>query len=73
MRCQEETKKETYKGFSSRIARTIKQYPVDVIDKTIDSMERRLQLVIKGKGGRTKYYLVTYTYIYFIPHVVRKL
>lgn len=50
-----EIKKESYQMFCKRVARTIKEFPMDVIDKTIESMERRIGLVIKGRGDRTKY------------------
>jgi hypothetical protein len=48
-------KKESYQQFSKRVAQTIKEFPADIIDNTIESMERRLKLVVEGKGNRTKY------------------
>lgn len=50
-----EIKRETFREFSCRVRKTIKRFPVATLDKTIDSMNKRLQLVVKGKGDRTKY------------------
>ena len=46
---------ESYNSFCKRVANTIKNYPSETIDKTIDSMVHRFYMVIKGKGYRTKY------------------
>ena len=46
---------ETYQEFCNRVKRTLEEFPTDIIDKTIDSMGRRLHLIMKGKGNRTKY------------------
>ena len=47
--------RETYNQFCRRIRATIMDYSTDVIDRTIESMPKRIDLVIKGKGIRTKY------------------
>jgi len=47
--------RETYEEFSERVTRTIKNMPVDVVDKIIESMDNRISLVIFSKGQRTKY------------------
>jgi hypothetical protein len=47
--------KESFAAFSERIKRTMKSIPVETINKTILSMNKRMQLIIKGKGNRTKY------------------
>ena len=47
--------KETYKQFCDRVKRIVLNFNKDVIDRTIESMPRRLDAVIKGKGNRTKY------------------
>ena len=47
--------RETYEEFSERVIRTIKNMPVDVVDKIIESMNNRISLVISSKGQRTKY------------------
>lgn len=47
--------KENFEHFSERCRKTILNYPVDKINKTIESMPKRIQLVIKKKGQRLKY------------------
>ena len=47
--------RETYKEFSERVIRTIKNMPVDVVDKILESMDNQISLVINFKGQRTKY------------------
>lgn len=46
---------ETYAQFCKRVAKKIRSFPIDTINKTIDSMKGRLEKVISGKGHRTKY------------------
>ena len=46
---------ENFEDFSARVNDTILQADIDNIDKTIESMEKRINLVIKHKGQRTKY------------------
>ena len=50
-----EIKKETFLEFSRRVRKTIKSWPVEVLDKTIDSMPKRLAKAVSTKGERTKY------------------
>ena len=40
--------KETFQGFSKRVKQTILEFPSDVIDKTIASMPKRIDMVIKS-------------------------
>ena len=47
--------KETYPDFCRRVRKTIMEYSTAVIDRTIDSMPKRINQVIEGKGLRTKY------------------
>ena len=47
--------KETFQSFSTRVKRTVLSFPSDVIDKTIASMPKRINMVIKNGGHRTKY------------------
>ena len=47
--------REAYEEFSERVTRTIKNMPVDVVDKIIESMDNRICLVLFSKGQRTKY------------------
>lgn len=52
---QKKITKETYKELSSRVKETILSFSSAEIDKIIDSMDRRITAVLKGKGQRTKY------------------
>lgn len=47
--------KETYDQFVARCAKTLKDFPSDIIDRTIDSMPNRLHKIIERNGQRTKY------------------
>jgi len=46
---------ETREEFVKRIKRTLYGIDTGIIDRTIESMEKRLELIIKNKGERTKY------------------
>ena len=46
---------ENFENFSKRIKQTMEDFTKDVIDKTIESMNKRIGLIIKCKGQRTKY------------------
>ena len=48
--------KETYPHFCRRVRKTIMEYSTAVIDRTIDSMPKRINQVIESKGLRTKYW-----------------
>ena len=48
--------RETYDEFCDRVRNTILNYDVDVIDRTIETMPKRIKLILKGKGYRTKYW-----------------
>jgi transposase len=41
--------------FSARVTKTMKSFSSSEIDKIIDSMDKRITKVLKGKGQRTKY------------------
>lgn len=47
--------KENYAEFSARVKRTIESIPHSVIDKTIESLPKRIDMLIKMKGQRLKY------------------
>ena len=47
--------REKYEEFCTRVKETIQGISVELIDKTIGSMNSRVAAVIKCKGGRTKY------------------
>ena len=46
---------ESYAEFLQRIEQTLKSIPVEIIDRTIASMPKRINEVISRKGQRTKY------------------
>jgi transposase len=46
---------ETFEKFAHRCKKTLEEFPRDVIDRTIESMDKRIQMVIDNKGQRTKY------------------
>ena len=46
---------ESWEQFIKRIEETLMGFDQGVIDKTIETMEKRLDLIIKNKGERTKY------------------
>ena len=46
---------ESYPQFCQRVVRTITNFNRDIIDKTIESMNTRMKLIIEKKGHRTKY------------------
>lgn len=46
---------ESFEAFSERVKRTITNYPVNEIDKIIESMPSRLKKIIKRKGQRLRY------------------
>ncbi len=52
---QKNITKETFKELSSRVKETILSVSSEEIDKIIDSMDKRISAVLKGKGQRTKY------------------
>lgn len=52
---QLEITRENYEQFYTRVQKTLKEFSVDFINKTIESMNRRIDMVIKTKGERTKY------------------
>lgn len=46
---------ESYQDFEGRIVSTIRNVSTDVIDKTIASTQKRLQMIVSSGGRRTKY------------------
>ena len=46
---------ETKDEFETRIKRTIESLPLSIIDNTIESMYKRMQMIIDCKGDRLKY------------------
>ena len=46
---------ETFQEFSERIATTFHNLDTALIDRTIESMNHRIELLIENKGQRTRY------------------
>ena len=46
---------ETFDQFCARVVKTMEKYPVETINKTIESMDQRMGMIIDGQGHRTKY------------------
>ena len=47
--------KESYEDFVKRCQKTLLDFPSSIIDRTIDTMPKRLRLIIENRGNRTKY------------------
>ena len=47
--------REDFGEFSARVKRTLESVPVDVVDRTIRSMDKRIDLIVKRKGQRIRY------------------
>ena len=48
-------RKETFEEFCERVEDTLLNFDKDIIDRTILSMNNRMDLIVKGKGNRLKY------------------
>ena len=46
---------ESFEDFARRVKSTLYSMPTEIIDKTIASMSKRLDLITKNRGRRTKY------------------
>ena len=47
--------KESFAAFSERCKNTLLNFPADIIDNTVASMNKRIDMVIAARGQRTKY------------------
>lgn len=47
--------KETYDQFVGRVKGTILEFPVDKVDSIIDTMSKRMAMLVEKKGQRLKY------------------
>ena len=47
--------KETFEQFKQRVLRCCDEIDTSTIDKTIESLTQRIDIVMKGKGARTKW------------------
>jgi hypothetical protein len=52
---EQKIRKENFEQFSERCRKTLLEYSTAVIDRTIDSMPKRIDMVVKKKGQRIKY------------------
>ena len=52
---QQHIEQETFPEFAARVKHTIQSIHVDVIDRTIESLPRRMEMVVKSKGHRIKF------------------
>ena len=46
---------ESFEAFSKRVRQTIKNFPTEITDKTIKSMNKQMKMIVTLKGERTKY------------------
>ena len=46
---------ETFKQFSERVLRSFDILSIDVVDRTIAGLSKRVEAVLKYKGNRIKY------------------
>ena len=46
---------QTFDEFSKRVQMTLESFSIRKIDRTIESMNKRIGMIIKSKGQRTKY------------------
>lgn len=46
---------ETYEGFSARVQNTLENFAVELVDKIIDTMPKRISQIVSGAGERLKY------------------
>ena len=47
--------REDFDEFSARVKRTLESVPVDVVDRTTRSMDKRVDLIVKRKEQRIRY------------------
>ena len=48
-------RKETFQELSAGVRETMIEYPVEEIDEIIETMDKRIEMVLKAKGMRIKY------------------
>ena len=46
---------ESYRQFSDHVKETILNFPVAIIDNMIESMDKRMNMIIRKKGQRLQY------------------
>lgn len=52
---EQEITNETFEQFSARVQECMMTYPTDIIDRVIESLPKRIDLIITKKGARLKY------------------
>lgn len=52
---QKSIRYETFEDYKVRVMDTLRGIPLEVIDRTISSIPRRIRDIIKTKGKKTKY------------------
>ena len=52
---EERIENESYEAFASRVKAAINSVPIALIDKTIESLPKRMEMVVKCGGRRIKY------------------
>ena len=46
---------ETFEQFRDRVLKSLERLPRDVIDRTVETLNDRIDAIIYSKGSRTKY------------------
>ena len=62
--------REDFQEFSAQVKRIPESVPVDVVDRTIRSMDKRVDLIVKRKGQKIRYYLLLDYFMYIINFTV---
>lgn len=52
---EQNIERETFREFRRRVVKTLLQIPANVIDRIIESMPKRIDSIIRARGGRLKY------------------
>ena len=52
---EENIRKQTFKEFTSHIIDTMLNYQAKEIDHTIESMDKRMRLIVQNKGEHLRY------------------
>ena len=58
-----QNKRKNFEEFSARVKRTFAEFPVEKMDKTIDTTQKRMKLTTKSCGKRIKYWYPGFTSI----------
>ena len=58
--------RESYEQFAARLQKTIESIPVDVIDRTIESLPKLMRMIVKSEGRRIKYGIGKIKFFFFV-------